>query len=122
MRPVNRLHATEAAIVATLTQMGPLAFVPLVKLVQDERQLVGYGLSRLRAQGKVAIHEHRMVENASGENKLIPIYCALRPPCVEPGALAISAAEDADQSADAPDPNAACPTCGWKRIGMGATG
>jgi hypothetical protein len=109
----------EASVTATLTEMGPLTFGTLAKLVQEERRLVGYALVRLLSWGTVVIHDHRWVRDERGVSKLIPVYCLARK-TVPPGSdVAATPGTVKDHAPEITE--ATCPACGRPRTDLGAT-
>lgn len=113
-KSMNWNTETETAIIATLRKMGPLTFVPLVKLTHEPRQRIGHAIIRLRASGKVAIHEHRLLEAA----RPLPEYCAARNP---PSTALVAAGSSGGPPVDAAGrktPEAPCPACGWQWSSM----
>ena len=108
---MNSIATTEQAIIVTLAKMGPLAFGHLTALIPERRQRLGYALVRLRAQGKVVIHEHRWIENARGEDIQIPVYCALRP-----SKSGCKSANEICGPNESQAPTPYCPACGLARL------
>ncbi len=110
---MNRLEAVEAAIIVILTRMGPLAFGSLVRMVGERRRLVGFGLNRLQARGRVAIHGQRIVGHEFGVGDPFPVYCARRS---QPSSESGTQSGDASQSPGRAHDDTICPTCGWARL------